>query len=117
MITINTKQYDQDTNNGSSATYTGPAHSLTDKDVVGLGRVLPKRNGTNLGVAKGSVYFNRSVVVNALTGQKEIAALRIETSFPVGMPEADQTAMIADAEAFLGSEAAADLFGSLKINQ
>lgn len=117
MATINTRTYNFDGSTGDSCRYVGPAHTFSTADLFELARVYPKpgRNG-DLGVARPAVKRQVSVVVNATTGERKDAFLRISGSLPVGMSAADIDALCADAAAFIGSTDGKSLFKSLDIN-
>lgn len=117
MATLNTRTYNQDTVEANSVRYTGPAHTFSTNDVMQAARIYPKagRNG-DLGVARPEMKLTKSVVVNAVTGERKDAILRINGSLPVGMSAADIEGMLADAASFATSTDGKDLFKKLDIH-
>lgn len=96
-ITVNTKVYGADRYTPDSITYTGPANSMSNIDVMELKRVYPKKGtGVVKGVARPTFRVARDVVVDTVTGQKQTAYFNGALSLPVGMSDADIVALIAD---------------------
>lgn len=117
MAILNTRTYSIDYTEANAIRYVGPAHTFSTNDVMQLSRVAPKsgRNG-DLGVARPEFKLTKSVVVNAVTGERKDAILRLSGSLPVGMTAADIEALLADVAAFAASNDGKDLFKKLDIN-
>lgn len=117
MATINTRTYNFDGSTGDSVRYVGPVHTYSQADTFELSRTYPKpgRNG-DLGVARPVIKRTVSVVVNATTGERKDAIVRVTGSLPVGMAAADIDALCADVSSLLASTDGKNLFKALDIN-
>lgn len=114
---FNTRTYNVDRNNSpDSISYTGSGHTPANKDVLTLSRTYPKPQKDFLGVSKP--YFKRlkSVVVNSTTGEKQDLIVYVGASVPVGTPDADVDAALADLAAWINTADAKSLFKALDIN-
>lgn len=104
MPKIGTKTYGTYGVQADVVQYNGPAHTVSNKDLLGLKRTLPTISGANdRGVIKSASKLTRTLVINAETGQKRDAIVTIETSFPVGALDADIDAVMADAALLAGA--------------
>ena len=98
MPKIGTKTYDQYTVNANSVQYKGPAHTVSRSDLLQLGRTLPTASGSaDRGVQKSVTKLTRTCTINTETGATRNGIVNFETSFPVGISEADALSLIADA--------------------
>lgn len=117
MATINTRTYNLDrVNSPDSMSYAGPNHSVSAKDIFTLARVAPKPTKDFAGVAKPSVKRVKTSTINATTGEKAELIFNLGASVPVGTPDADVDAALADLVSWLATNDAKSLFKSSKIN-
>lgn len=115
-ITLNTLAYNQDAFvNPNKVQYTGPANTFTTKDVLSLGRVIPKPTKTFAGVAKAEV--KRTKTVTLTDGSKADAIVTLSCSLPVGMAKADADALRDDVGDFALLTACDDLFWKHDLTQ
>jgi hypothetical protein len=113
----NTRTYNLDRyNSPDSVSYAGSAHTPVAKDYLTMSRTYPKPTKDFLGVAKPYFKQTKTVVVNAITGEKQDLILYVGGSVPVGTPSADVDAILADTAAWLPTADAKALFKSLDIN-
>lgn len=103
MPKLGTKTYSTFKVEPDAVSYFGPAHTVTQRDLLGLRRTLPKSSGADRGVQKSSSKLTRSVVINAETGAMRDAIVSVETSLPVGITQADADTLLADAQALAAS--------------
>lgn len=103
-------------NSPDSVTYTGSGHAPNAKDSLTLSRTYPKPVKGFLGVAKPYFKQVKTVVVNAVTGEKQDLIFYIGGSVPVGTPGADVDGVLADAAAWINTADAKSLFKALDIN-
>lgn len=115
-LIFNSKTFTLDRQTPDANDYVGANHTLSIKDVVRLSRVFPKPIPGFKGVARPKAKFTRTVVIDAVTGATSDAILDISGSLPVGMTEADITALLADAAAFLATADASNLVKKLDIS-
>jgi len=114
---FNTRTYSLDRyNSPDSVSYAGSANGPSAKDVFTLSRTFPKPQKDTLGVAKPFFKSTSTVVVNAVTGQKQDLIITIGGSVPVGTPSADIDNRLADLAAWINTADAKALFKSLDIN-
>lgn len=86
-LTVNTKDYTLDsTQTPDRNRYHGPAHTMSVKDYLDASRVAAKPTADFDGVARSSLKFTRTVVVN---GENQTAIAEATFSIPVGTAEAD----------------------------
>lgn len=104
MPKIGTKTYSTYKVEPDAVAYDGPAHTVTNKDILSLRRTLPKTSGADRGVLKSSSKVTRTVVINAETGQTRDAIVTVETSFPVGITNVAADALVADAALLAGTD-------------
>lgn len=112
---LNTRTYTQDRVNPDSVRYVGPANTLTISDTFEMKRVYPKPTSSFAGVARPTAKRVKTVVLNGVAADTAEAILMVSGSMPVGVADADVTALLADVAAFLGSPEAASLFKKLMV--
>lgn len=113
----NTRTYNLDRyNTPDSVAYTSSTHTPAAKDQLTLARTYPKPVKDFLGVAKPYFKQVRTVVVNAITGEKQDLVVYLGASVPVGTPSADIDNVLADVGAFATSADCKALFKSLDVN-
>lgn len=115
-LTINTRTYNLDRSNPDAVSYTGPAHTFTITDKADLKRVAPKPTKDFAGVARPTFKLTKSVVVDSVSGARADAIVTLSASLPVGMADADVTALLADIAAFAAGTDASNLFKKLDVN-
>lgn len=103
-------------NSPDSVTYGGAASTPADKDQLTLARTYPKPTKTFKGVAKPYFKQVKTVVVDAVTGEKQDLIVYVGGSVPVGTPSADIDSVLADLAAFVNTADAKSLFKSLDVN-
>lgn len=106
-ITVNTKAYNHNGNTADQATYTGPANTLTTKDMLILKTTAPKPTKDFDGVARRNAKFTRTVTL--ANGKTAEAKMEVISSLPVGMAEADVDSLRDDTGDFLLLQSADDL--------
>lgn len=108
-ITLNTVAYSQDSfETPNKVRYVSPTHTFTAKDILSLSRVAPKPTPDFAGVARAEA--KRTKTVTLADGSKAEAIVTISCSLPVGMAEADVTALRDDVGDFAISADAGSLF-------
>jgi hypothetical protein len=112
---LNTRTYMQDRVNPDSVKYVGPANTLSVSDTFEMKRVYPKPTSTFAGVARPTAKRVKTATLNGDAATTAEAILMISGSLPVGMADADITALLADGAAFLGSPEAGALFKKLTV--
>lgn len=113
-LTVNTKAYSLDsTQTPDRNRYTGPAHDMSTKDYLDASRVAAKPTADFDGVARSSLKFTRTVVVD---GAKQTAIAEASFSIPVGTAEADVDSIRDDLADALLSQAGDDLVLKHDIN-
>lgn len=115
-LTYNTRSYTEHRNTPDSIMYAGPANTLTLKDYLSLGRVLPKPTASFAGVARPSIKQVKTVTVNSVTGETADMIYTVSASIPVGALAADIDALHADLAAFVNTTDCKALFKTLKLN-
>lgn len=78
------------------AVYTGPEHTLVNRDTMSLYRTLPKPSGNFRGVLKSAAKFSKDVVVLGVDGVSQLSSpiiLEVSMSVPVGALAADVLVM------------------------
>lgn len=103
-LTISTKTYNQDRIAPDAVLYTGPANTLSLKDTIEYKRVYPKPVKGFAGVARPSIKVVKTVYL--VDGTYQDANLFAGGSLPVGISDADATALIADLVSALTLESA-----------
>lgn len=103
-ITVSTKSYNQDRIAPDVISYAGPANTLSNSDVLEMKRVYPKPVKGFAGVAKPQEKLTRTVTL--ADGTKSDAILTISASLPVGIADADITALLTDGKDLLALEVA-----------
>lgn len=101
-LTVSTKTYSQDRIAPDVISYTGPANTLSNKDVIELKRVYPKPVKDFAGVARPSIKTVRTCTL--ADGSLVDAILLTSGSLPVGVSDADLSSLIADHQAMLALE-------------
>lgn len=100
-ITVNTKDYSEDSSpNPNAVRYRGPNQTYSVVDNIEIKRTLPKKTATYNGNARSGIRITRSAVVN---GETLVAFVNVDTSIPVGFPQADTTALVNDSGDLLAS--------------
>lgn len=113
----NTRTYSLDRyNSPDSVSYSGASHTVGVKDLLTLSRTYPKPSGAFAGVGKPYFKQTKTVVVNAVTGEKQDLILYVGGSVPVGTLGADVDQGLADIAAWISTGDAKALFKSLDIN-
>lgn len=104
QITIGTVVYNLYAQNGLRAEYIGPNHSDVNKDLLILTTSQPSRSSANNGARRGSMTFVRTVDVPSICDPtcigRQDQSIKIMTSIPVGMADADFVAGLAVAADF-----------------
>lgn len=104
-LTINAKTYTQDSASANAFGYVGPAHTMSVKDDLRVGRTLAKPTAVFSGVARQSFKLTRThTLTGALTTVGDSIS-EFSTSLPVGTPAADIDTICADLGAFIASAA------------
>jgi hypothetical protein len=107
-ITLNTVDFSQDSfQNPNKVSYTSSGNSFTEKDSLSLGRTAPKPTSTFRGVAKSEVKRTKTMTLDDSTLWDAIVTVNI--ALPVGIAEADATALLNDVGDFLISADATTL--------
>jgi hypothetical protein len=104
-LTVNAKSYTADGYSNNAVSYVGPAHTVSVKDDLRVGRVLPKPTSIFSGVARQSFKLTRT---HTLTGALTTVGDSISdfsTSIPVGASAADIELICTDLGAFIASAA------------
>lgn len=113
----NTRLYNLDRyNSPDSVTYTSAAHTPAAKDQLTLSRTYPKPTKDFAGVQKPYMKQLKTVVVNAITGEKQDLIVYIGGSVPVGTPSVDVDEVLGDVAAWITTADAKALFKSLDVN-
>lgn len=100
-IVVNTKTYSEDSApNPNAVRYRGPNQTYSVIDNIEIKRTLPKKTATYNGNARSGMRITRSAVVD---GETLVAAVSVDTTIPVGFPEAEATALVNDAGALVAS--------------
>lgn len=102
-LTINAKTFTADSFGVNAVGYFGPAHTLTLKDDVRLGRVAPKPTTVFSGVGRTSAKLTRTLTLTSALTTTGDAILEISVSMPVGSASADVDAILNDMGSFLSS--------------
>jgi hypothetical protein len=107
-ITLNTLAYVPDLAiNANRQPYVGPSHTFTEKDLLILGRVLPKPTSTSRGKARSQVKRIRTVTLDDSSVDDIIVEVNI--SRPVGASSTDVDALLNDVGDYLITSGASDL--------
>nr|URG15282.1 MAG: coat protein [Leviviridae sp.] len=114
-LTISTKTYVVDRVQPDTVRYAGPANTPTVKDFVILGRTAAK-GGSGIQVARFWHKTQKTVVVNATTGEMQQSSGNLELVLPIGMASADVDTLLADIASFLTSTAGKDAIKKAAIN-
>lgn len=96
-ITVSTKTYAADRVNPDSVVYAGPANTFALKDTIEYKRIMPKSDGTFAGFFKPEIKLSKTCTLADGVTKKD-AIVKITGSLPVGMTDADITAMLLDAK-------------------
>lgn len=102
-LTINAKTFSADSFQKDSVGYTGPAHTLTNKDYVRLSRVTAKPTANLSGVARTEAKLTRTLALTGALTTSHDAILSVPISIPVGAASADIDSMLNDMGAFVAS--------------
>lgn len=113
-LTLNTRTYDADRYSPDSVSYTGPAHTFSNRDTAELKRVNPKPTKDFLGVAKPTFKLTKTFTLS--DGTKKDAIVMLSGSLPVGMTSIQTDSLLADIAAFAASTSCKDLFFKLDVN-
>nr|UUW21158.1 MAG: hypothetical protein [Sanya solspi-like virus 5] len=116
-ITVNTKSYGLDSMTKDSATYNGPGHSFSAKDVLVLKREAPKPVVNFSGVARTSSKFSRTANLTGALTPTAVNSFEVATNIAVGTSDADIDAYCADMGAYVVSAQFKALLKKLAINQ
>lgn len=105
MSTINSKTYTLVAHQSGRAEFISATHIDSNKDILLITSSDPKRGGDNYGNRRASVKFVRQTVVPGITTGITIArdsVLGLTSSLPVGMTDAEVTALANDMAGLLG---------------
>lgn len=102
-LTVNTKTFSADQYSTNAVVYIGPAHTLSLKDDIRLGRVAPKPTSTFSGVGRTAAKLSRTLTLTGALTPSGDAILEINVSIPVGAAGADIDALLNDMGSFLSS--------------
>lgn len=110
-LTVNTLTYENDTaRTPDSFRYTGPSHTLSNRDYIDVKRVAPKPTADYAGQGKSAVKLTRdmesSVTAGTIVGG---GLLDLSLSVPVESITADQEALINDLGTWLLTAEAKDV--------
>jgi hypothetical protein len=115
-LSVNSKTFTADSFAANAIGYNGPAHTLSVKDDIRLGRTAPKATTVFSGVGRTSAKLTRTLTLTgALTTTGE-AILEISASIPVGAASADVDAICNDMGAYLSSATAKLVVKNLAIS-
>jgi hypothetical protein len=101
--TFNSKAFTADGYSNNVVGYLGPAHTLTLKDDLRVGRVLPKPTTTFSGVGRTSAKLSRTLALTGSLTPTGDLIVDIQVSVPVGAASADVDAAMNDMGAALSS--------------
>lgn len=110
---FNSKTFTQYSVSPDSATYMGPAHSVSMTDLLRLVRVNPVPQKGFLGVSRREAALTRTMALSQ--GGSHPNKLGINGSIAVGTSSADVDTLIADFRGFVASAAFADFIKTGKI--
>jgi hypothetical protein len=102
-LTVNAKTFSGDSFGVNAVSYVGPAHTLSLKDDIRLGRVNPKPTSVFSGVGRTSAKLSRTLTLTGAITPSADAILEISVSIPVGAASGDIDAILNDMGAFLAS--------------
>nr|QDH89588.1 MAG: hypothetical protein H4Bulk462432_000002 [Leviviridae sp.] len=102
-LTINAKIFTADSFGVNAVGYLGPAHTLTLKDDVRLGRTAPKPTAVFSGVGRTSAKLTRTLTLTAALTTTGDCICDISVSMPVGAASADIDSILNDMGSFLSS--------------
>lgn len=103
-LTINTKSYTPDAYSGPNLTsYVGPAHTLSVKDKVSLGRTAAKPTAVFSGVVRGDAKLTRTLTLTGSLTSTGDAIFEVKSSIPVGASGTDVDTICADMGAWIAS--------------
>jgi hypothetical protein len=104
-LTVNAKSYTLDVYGSNSASYVGPAHTVSVKDDLRVSRVVAKPTSVFSGVARQAFKLTRThTLTGALTTTGDSIS-EMAFSVPIGTPGADIDTICADLGAFIASAA------------
>jgi len=107
-ITLNTVAFAQDSIlTPNKVQYASDSNTFSSKDLLSLGRTAPKPTSTFRGVARSE--FKRTQTVTLDDDSTYDAIITVSVSLPVGIVEADATALLDDVGDFLISADATTL--------
>lgn len=96
-LTVSTKTYTSFRQNPESTVYTGPLDTFSIKDQIEYKRIPAKPDGTFPGFFKPEIKLTKTCTLADGVAKKD-AIIKISGSLPVGMTDADLTAMLLDAK-------------------
>lgn len=96
-LTVSTKTYAADRQNPDSTVYAGPANTFSIKDQIEFKRIAPKPDGSFAGFFKPEIKLVKTCTLADGVTRKD-AIIKLSGSLPVGMTDADLTAMLLDAK-------------------
>jgi len=102
-LTVNAKTFTGDSYSSNAVSYVGPAHTLSLKDDIRLGRVAPKPTSVFSGVGRTAAKLSRTLTLTGALTPTGDAILEISVSVPVGAASADIDAVLNDMGSFLAS--------------
>lgn len=115
-LTVNAKTYNQDVPRSPDIMrYTGPGHTLSNKDFIDLSRVAPKKTADYAGKGRARAKLTRNATNGTVSLGDAIADFAV--SFPVGMQSSEQDAVLNDLAAWFATAAAKSLFKDHDIAQ
>lgn len=102
-LTVNAKTYDADSISPNLVGYTGPAHTLSVKDKISLGRTAAKPTTVFSGVVRGDAKLTRTLTLTGALTTTGDAIFEMKTSIPIGAADADIDTACADLGAWIAS--------------
>lgn len=102
-LTVNAKAYDADSVSTNLVTYAGPAHTLSVKDKISLGRTAAKPTSVFSGVVRADAKLTRTLTLTGSLTATGDAIFEMKTSIPIGAAAADIDTACADLGAWIAS--------------
>ncbi len=115
-LTVNAKTFTADSFQQNAIVYNGPAHTLSVKDDIRMGRVSPKPSADFSGVGRTAVKLTRTLTLTGAQTPTGEAICEISMSIPVGAASGDVDAICNDMGAYLSSATAKLVAKNLAIN-
>lgn len=104
-LTFNSKLFSKESSGPNFAQYSGPAHTLSAKQLLRLARTMPKPTSVFSGVGRSQAkYVQQLTLTGALTSSHD-GIIDTSFSFPVGASSGDVAGMITDYAALMAHAA------------